>query len=78
MTPPPSDFSAGAVGGDRIRLVASAGGEDVVLTELDGRYWTFEVSKSFTGRVVGMHAADGTITFPDFRYRGSDIEENHA
>ncbi|MGY1602283.1 family 43 glycosylhydrolase [Geodermatophilus sp. SYSU D00815] len=71
MTPPPSDFSAGAVGADRIRLLAG----DVVLAELDGRYWTFEVSKSFTGRVVGMFATDGTMTFADFRYRGSDTEE---
>ncbi|WP_448628338.1 family 43 glycosylhydrolase [Geodermatophilus sp. URMC 64] len=75
MTPPPSDFSAGAVGGDRIRLVASSGGQDVVLTELDGRYWTFEVAKSFTGRVVGLYATEGTVTFADFRYRGSDTEE---
>ncbi|MGY1808640.1 family 43 glycosylhydrolase [Blastococcus sp. SYSU D00669] len=75
MTPPPADFSAGAVGGDRIRLLAVSGGEVVVLTELDGRYWTFEVAKSFTGRVVGMHATDGTVTFSDFRYRGSDTEE---
>jgi xylan 1,4-beta-xylosidase len=76
LTPPPSDFSAGAVGGDRIRLVAKppdeAGGEDVVLTELDGRYWTFEVAKSFTGRVVGLYAAEGTVTFADYRCRGSD------
>jgi beta-xylosidase len=72
LTPPPSDFSAGAVGGDRIRLVAAAAGVDVVLTELDGRYWTFEVAKSFTGRVVGLYATDGTVTFADFRYRGSD------
>jgi beta-xylosidase len=75
LTPPPSDFSAGAVGGDRIRLIAAAGGEDVVLTELDGRYWTFEVAKSFTGRVIGLHATDGTVTFADFRYRGDDTEE---
>jgi xylan 1,4-beta-xylosidase len=74
LAPPPSDFSAGALGGDRIRLVASAGGQVVVLTELDGRYWTFEVAKSFTGRVVGLYATDGTVTFADFRYRGSDAD----
>jgi len=75
MAPPPSDFSAGAVGGDRIRLVAAAGGRDVVLTELDGRYWTFEVATSFTGRVVGIYAVDGTVTFRDFRYHGDDTQE---
>ncbi|SHN43110.1 glycoside hydrolase family 43 protein [Cryptosporangium aurantiacum] len=66
MTPPPADFSAGAVGGDRIRLIAG----DVVLAELDGRYWSFEVAKSFTGRVVGLYATDGTVSFADFHYRG--------
>jgi beta-xylosidase len=76
--PPPSAFSAGSVGGDRIRLVAAAGGRDVVLTELDGRYWTFEVAKSFTGRVVGMYADDGTATFRDYRYRGDDTQETSA
>jgi beta-xylosidase len=79
MTPPPSDFSAGAVGGDRIRLIArstaEAGGDDVVLTELDGRYWTFEVAKTFTGRVVGLYATDGTVSFADFRYRGRNAPE---
>jgi xylan 1,4-beta-xylosidase len=76
MVPPASDFSAGfVIGGDRVRLVASAGGGDVVLTELDGRYWTFEVAKSFTGRVVGLYAVGGTVTFRDFRYRGSDAPE---
>jgi beta-xylosidase len=78
LVPPPADFSAGAVGGDRIRLAASAGGEDRVLTELDGRYWTFEVAKSFTGRVVGLFATDGTVTFSDFRYRGNDAHEEHT
>ena len=75
MTPPPSDFSAGfVIGGDRIRLVARpAGGEDVILTELDGRYWTFEVAKSFTGRVVGIYATDGTATFAHFAYQGDDV-----
>ncbi len=67
--------SAGAVGGDRIRLVAAAGDEEVVLAELDGRYWTFEVAKSFTGRVVGLYAAQGTVTFADLRYRGGDAAE---
>jgi xylan 1,4-beta-xylosidase len=44
MTPPPSDFSAGAAGGDRIRLVATGGDREVVLADLDGRCRTFEVA----------------------------------
>ena len=71
MTPPPSDFSAGAVGGDRIRLIAAGGGREEVLTELDGRYWSFEVAKSFTGRVIGLYATDGSVRFADFRYEGA-------
>ena len=47
--PPATGFDAEAMGGDRIRLVAGTGGEDVLLTELDGRFWTAEVTASFTG-----------------------------
>jgi xylan 1,4-beta-xylosidase len=68
MAPQPAGFDASAMGGDRIRLLAA----DVVVAELDGRYWTAETCASFTGRVVGMYAADGTVTFSDFRYRGSE------
>ena len=62
------------MGGDRIRLVASPrrGGEDVLLTELDGRFWTAEVTASFTGRVVGLFATEGTVTFARFHAEGSD------
>ena len=28
------------------------GGQEVLLTELDGRYWCYETAKSFTGRVI--------------------------
>jgi xylan 1,4-beta-xylosidase len=62
------------MGGDRIRLVASAGGVDVVLTVLDGRFWTAETTASFTGRVVGLYATDGTMTFTSFRSEGSDAQ----
>ena len=70
--PPAPGFTAEAMGGDRIRLVAVAGGEEVVLTELDGRFWTAETCASFTGRVVGLYATDGTPTFADLRYRGEE------
>ena len=72
MAPPAVGFSAEALGGDRVRLVASAGGEDVLLTELDGRFWTAEVTASFTGRVVGLFATEGTVTFTRFRAEGTD------
>lgn len=55
-------------GGDRIRLVATgADGVDHQLCELDGRYWSFETSESFTGRVLGLFAVDGEVSFRDFR-----------
>lgn len=63
---PATDAAAMAalqVGGDRIRLSAVAGGDTVVLAELDGRYWSFETTESFTGRVLGLFATNGTVHF---------------
>jgi len=74
MTPPAVGYSAEAMGGDRIRLVASAGGDEIVLAELDGRFWTAETTASFTGRVVGLFATEGTTTFTRFRAEGSDAQ----
>jgi len=68
MVPPPVEFSAEASGADRIRLIAG----DTVLAQLDGRYWTAETTASFTGRVIGLYAAEGTVSFAGFRYRGSE------
>jgi beta-xylosidase len=69
---PPTGFVPAAAGGGTVRLVASGAGREVVLAAFDGRYWTFEVAKSFTGRVFGLYAADGTVTFADLRYTGTD------
>ena len=69
--------SAESLGGDRIRLVARAGGEEVLLTELDGRFWTAETCTSFTGRVLGLYATEGTVRFADYRYRGSESGDQH-
>ncbi len=66
--PPEPGFTAAALGGDRIRLLA--GGK--LLAELDGRYWTAETCASFTGRVIGLYAREGTVTFADYRYRGNE------
>jgi hypothetical protein len=56
-------------------LIANAGGDDVLLTELDGRFWTAESCASFTGRVIGLYASEGTVGFADFRYAGSESGE---
>jgi len=39
-----------------------------VLAELDGRYLSTEVAGGFTGRVIGMYAAEGTVRFDWFDY----------
>ena len=46
-----------------------------VLAELDGRYLPTEVAGGFTGRVIGMYAADGTMRFDwlDYEPLGSRI-----
>ena len=75
MTPPPAAFTPEALGGDRIRLVATGDDQEVLLTELDGRFWTAESCASFTGRVIGLYATDGTVAFADYRYRGTESSE---
>ena len=60
------------VGADTVTLWAESGGTRTVLTELDGRYWTYEVAKSFTGRVLGLYAVTGSVAFANVAYEGSD------
>jgi hypothetical protein len=38
------------------------------LGTLDGRYLSTEVAGGFTGRVIGMYAAEGTVEFDWFDY----------
>jgi len=71
--PPPKGFGAEARGGDRIRLLASSGGQELVLADVDGRHWSAEsAGGSFTGRVTGMFASEGVVSFGSFSYRGSE------
>ena len=54
---------------DVLRLgVEEADGTFDVLAELDGRYLSTEVAGGFTGRVIGMYAAAGTVRFDWFDY----------
>jgi xylan 1,4-beta-xylosidase len=48
--------------------VEHADGSFEVLAELDGRYLSTEVAGGFTGRVIGMYAAAGTVHFDWFDY----------
>jgi len=48
--------------------VEDAEGAFTVLGTLDGRYLSTEVAGGFTGRVIGMYAAAGTVHFDWFGY----------
>jgi beta-xylosidase len=47
-------------------------GTRTVLAELDGRYLSTEVAGGFTGRVIGLYAASGTVHFDWFDYDSPD------
>ena len=53
-------------------LQAVINGEPVTLAELDGRYLSAETAASFTGRVAGVFASRGTVTFDWFRSEGRE------
>jgi xylan 1,4-beta-xylosidase len=54
---------------DLVRLGAEApDGSFTALAELDGRYLSTEVAGGFTGRVIGMYAASGTVAFDWYDY----------
>lgn len=55
---------------DRIRLGFGEGADAREVANLDGRFLSSEVAASFTGRVVGVYAAHGTITAHHLRYEG--------
>ncbi len=56
-------------GPDTVSLgVVEPDGTLTVLAALDGKYLTTEVAGGFTGRVVGMYAATGTVRFDWFDY----------
>ncbi|WP_417512314.1 family 43 glycosylhydrolase [Microbacterium sp.] len=70
---PRGDRPRPETGGDRIQLVvahADAPDDEVLLVELDGRYWSFETTESFTGRVLGLYSIRGPVRFADVRYEG--------
>ncbi|MDX8050500.1 glycoside hydrolase family 43 protein [Lentzea sp. BCCO 10_0798] len=52
--------------------VEESDGTFTVLASLDGRYLSTEVAGGFTGRVIGMYAATGTVHFDWFDYEPLD------
>ncbi|MFJ9025328.1 glycoside hydrolase family 43 protein [Streptomyces sp. NPDC102259] len=60
-------------GPDTISLgIEEPDGTFVELASLDGRYLSTEVAGGFTGRVVGMYAASGSVHFDWLDYEPSD------
>jgi xylan 1,4-beta-xylosidase len=58
-------------GPDSVSLgVQEPDGTFAPLATLDGRYLSTEVGGGFTGRVIGMYAATGTVHFDWFEYEG--------
>ncbi|GIF02652.1 beta-xylosidase family glycoside hydrolase [Actinoplanes siamensis] len=56
-------------GPDTLALgVEEPDGTFTALATLDGRYLSTEVTGGFTGRVIGMFAAAGTVRFDWFEY----------
>jgi xylan 1,4-beta-xylosidase len=57
---------------DFVNFIARSGDEETVLARVDGRYLTAETAASFTGRVIGLFAVTGIVTFDAYRYTGSE------
>ncbi|WP_155342432.1 glycoside hydrolase family 43 protein [Acrocarpospora pleiomorpha] len=58
---------------DKLRLgVEDTDAAFEVLAEFDGRYLSTEVAGGFTGRVIGVYAAAGTVRFDWFDYEPLD------
>ncbi|MFF2053473.1 family 43 glycosylhydrolase [Leifsonia sp. NPDC058194] len=69
---PPAGFGPAAMTSDHLVLRASAGGVDVTLATVDGRYLSAETTASFTGRVQGVYARDGEVAVAAVHYRGTE------
>ncbi|WP_155059510.1 glycoside hydrolase family 43 protein [Streptomyces blattellae] len=61
-------------GPDTVRLSVGTGDGWQELAALDGRYVSAEIAASFTGRVAGLYAADGTVNVRWFHYEGHDTK----
>ncbi|MFI2710690.1 glycoside hydrolase family 43 protein [Micromonospora sp. NPDC018662] len=73
LAPAPGDWHPGKEP-DRLRLgVEQPDGTYDVLAELDGRYLSTEVAGGFTGRVIGMYAAAGTVAFDWFDHEETPL-----
>jgi len=65
-----TDIQDPRTGPDTVVLgLQGSDGEFTALAELEGRYLSTEVAGGFTGRVIGLYAASGTVRFDWFDHR---------
>ncbi|SFS14927.1 Beta-xylosidase [Microbacterium sp. cf046] len=57
---------------DVFHLAATIDGERVELGEVDGRFLSSETTESFTGRVIGLYAVTGDVSFQSWIAEGND------
>ena len=71
---PPAGAAFGPDGmtSDFLHLIAVVDGKEQLLARVDGRSLSAEVAASFTGRVIGVFAVTGTVSFAGFSYAASN------
>ncbi|WP_369227962.1 glycoside hydrolase family 43 protein [Streptomyces sp. R39] len=69
---PAPEHGLGRLGPDVVRLSVRVGDDWTDLAVLDGRYVAAETAASFTGRVMGMCATEGTVDVDWLLYEGRD------
>lgn len=70
---PPAAAGGGMVStSDVFHLGATVDGERVELAQVDGRFLSSEVTESFTGRVIGVYAVTGVVSFHRWIAEGDD------
>jgi xylan 1,4-beta-xylosidase len=70
---PPAGLAGAIVStSDVFHLGATVDGERVELAQVDGRFLSSEVTESFTGRVIGVYAVDGVVSFHRWIAEGDD------
>ncbi|WP_345800588.1 family 43 glycosylhydrolase [Microbacterium sp. AZCO] len=57
---------------DVFHLAVTIDGERIELARIDGRFLSSEVTESFTGRVIGVYAVDGVVSFQRWIAEGDD------
>ncbi|MFH8251416.1 family 43 glycosylhydrolase [Microbacterium sp. B2969] len=57
---------------DEFDLAATIDGERIHLATVDGRFLSSETTESFTGRVIGVYAVDGVVSFQRWIAEGDD------